>query len=89
AVEARLEALQSSERLIGNQAELASRLDRLRTLMAERSHAAAAAAQSRQAAARQWAGWLAARALPDGMSPSAALEAFELAEQAVQRLQQY
>ncbi|NIK75273.1 uncharacterized protein YhaN [Paenibacillus castaneae] len=89
AVEARLEALQSSERLIGNRAELASRLDRLRALMGERSNAAAAAAHTKQAAALQWGGWLAARALPDGMSPSAALEAFELAEQAVQRLQQY
>lgn len=89
AVEARLEALQQSARLIDNAAELASRLDRLRALTEERSHAANAAAQTKEAAAEQWAGWLAARALPAGMSPSAALEAFELAEQAVQRLQQY
>lgn len=89
AVEARLEALQSSERLIDNRSELARRLDRLRALARERSEAAAAAAQTKQAAARQWAGWLAARSLPASMSPSAALEAFELAEQAVQRLHQY
>ncbi|MGM0879751.1 MAG: AAA family ATPase [Bacillota bacterium] len=89
AVEARLEALQNSERLIDNRSELARRLDRLRALARERSEATAAAAQTKQAAARQWAGWLAARSLPASMSPSAALEAFELAEQAVQRLHQY
>ncbi|MEV5025126.1 AAA family ATPase [Paenibacillus sp. LPE1-1-1.1] len=89
AVEARLEALQSSERLEGSSSELARRLERLRAHAAGRSEAAAAAAQTRQAAAREWAGWLAARSLPAGMSPTAALEAFELAEQALQRLQHY
>lgn len=89
AVEARLESLQSSERLIDNCSELARRLERLRAHAAGRSEAAAAAAQAREAVARQWAGWLAARSLPAGMSPAAALEAFELAEQALQRLQQY
>lgn len=89
AVEARLEALQNSERLIDNRSELSRRLDRLRALARERSEAAAAAAQTKKAAARQWAGWLAARSLLASMSPSAALEAFELAEQAVQRLHQY
>ncbi|WP_054027827.1 AAA family ATPase [Bacillus sp. FJAT-28004] len=89
AVEARLEALQRSERLIDHCSELARRLERLRAHAAGRSEAAAAAAQARQAIARQWAGWLAARSLPAGMSPAAALEAFELAEQALQRLQHY
>ncbi|WP_138752008.1 AAA family ATPase [Paenibacillus sinopodophylli] len=89
AVEESLEALLQSERLDSNCSELARRLERLRAHAASRSEAAAAAAQSRQAAARQWAGWLAARSLPAGMSPTAALEAFELAEQALQRLQQY
>ncbi|KRE47193.1 AAA family ATPase [Paenibacillus sp. Soil522] len=89
AVEARLETLQNSERLIDNCSELARRLERLRAHAAGRSEAAAAAAQARQATARQWAGWLAARSLPAGMSAAAALEAFELAEQAMQRLQQY
>ncbi|WP_169083392.1 AAA family ATPase [Paenibacillus sp. PL91] len=89
AVEARLEAIQTSERLIDNSSELARRLERLRAHAAGRSEAAAAAAQTRQALARQWAGWLAARSLPAGMSPAAALEAFDLAEQALQRLQQY
>ncbi|WP_053375406.1 AAA family ATPase [Paenibacillus sp. FJAT-27812] len=89
AVEARDEALQNSERLIDSAGELARRLERLRAHAAGRSEAAAAAAQTRQALARQWAGWLAARSLPAGMSPAAALEAFDLAEQALQRLQQY
>jgi uncharacterized protein YhaN len=89
AVEARLDALQTSERLIDNRSELTRRLNRLRALARERSEASAAAAQTKQAAASQWAGWLAARSLPASMSPSAALEAFELAEQAVQRLHQY
>ncbi|WP_424768966.1 AAA family ATPase [Paenibacillus sp. sgz302251] len=89
AVEARLEALQHGERLSDNRSELARRHERLRALAHERSEAVAAAAQTRQASARQWAGWLAARALPEAMSPSAALEAFELAEQALQRLRQY
>ncbi|WP_339208564.1 AAA family ATPase [Paenibacillus sp. FSL K6-3182] len=89
AVEARLEALQRSERLIDHSSELARRLERLRAHAAGRSEAAAAAAQARQAIAHQWADWLAARSLPAGMSPAAALEAFELAEQALQRLQHY
>jgi uncharacterized protein YhaN len=89
AVEARLEALQNSERLIDNSSELARRLERLRAHAAGRSEAAVAAAQTKQALARQWTGWLAARSLPAGMSPAAALEAFDLAEQALQRLQQY
>ncbi|MDQ8738664.1 AAA family ATPase [Paenibacillus sp. LHD-38] len=89
AVEDRLEALQNSERLEGSRIELARRLERLRAHAASRSEAAAAAAQARQAVARQWAGWLEARSLPAGMSPTAALEAFELAEQALQRLQHY
>ncbi|CAM4463196.1 uncharacterized protein YhaN [Paenibacillus endophyticus] len=89
AVEQCLEALQHSERLDNSSSELARRLERLHAHAASRSEAAAAAAQTRQAAARQWAGWLAARSLPAGMSPAAALEAFELAEQALQRLQQY
>ncbi|CAM4197797.1 AAA family ATPase [Paenibacillus alkaliterrae] len=89
AVEGRIEALQISERLQVQRSELARRLSRLRAFAAERSEAAAAAAQIKQAAAGQWAGWLAARSLPAEMSPSAALEAFELAGQALQRLHQY
>ncbi|MBD2870224.1 ATP-binding protein, partial [Paenibacillus arenilitoris] len=57
-------------------------------LATERGEAAAAAREARAAAGR-WAGWLTARALPPDMSPAAALEAFELAEQALQRLRQY
>ncbi|WP_161601272.1 AAA family ATPase [Paenibacillus luteus] len=89
AVETTLEALLTSERLLDHCSELAQRLDRLRAHAAGRREAAAAAAQTKQAAARQWAGWLAVRSLPADMSPTAVLEAFELAEQALQRLQQY
>ncbi|WP_028611299.1 AAA family ATPase [Paenibacillus harenae] len=89
AVEKQLEAMQTADRLESSRGELARRLDRLRALVRERSEAAAAAAQEGQAAARQWAGWLAGRSLPETMSPAAALEAFELAGQALQRLHQY
>ncbi|MCK9859931.1 hypothetical protein CFI03_015220, partial [Paenibacillus sp. ATY16] len=87
AAEARANALQRSEQLGAGRAELARRHARLRAAAGERREAAAAAAAERAAAARQWRGWLEAIALPD-MSPDAALEIFELAEQALHRLQQ-
>lgn len=88
AVDARLEALHASERISAARIELARRHARLRAAALERREAAAAAAQERAAAARQWRGWLEALALPPGMSPDAALEVFELAEQALLRLEQ-
>ncbi|NIK68321.1 AAA family ATPase [Paenibacillus sp. BK720] len=87
AAEARAAALQRSEQLGPGRLELARRHARLRAAAGERREAAAAAAEERAAAARQWRGWLEALALPD-MSPDAALEIFELAEQALHRLQQ-
>nr|WP_243865267.1 AAA family ATPase [Paenibacillus lupini] len=87
AAEARASALQRSEQLGAGRHELARRHARLRAAAGERREAAAAAAEERAAAARQWRGWLDALALPD-MSPDAALEVFELAEQALHRLQQ-
>ncbi|WP_442956041.1 ATP-binding protein, partial [Paenibacillus sp. MMO-177] len=87
AAEARAAALQRGEQLGAGRLELARRHARLRAAAGERREAAAAAAEERAAAARQWRGWLEAIALPD-MSPDAALEIFELAEQALHRLQQ-
>ncbi|SFD56261.1 Uncharacterized protein YhaN [Paenibacillus catalpae] len=87
AAEARATALQRSEQLGAGRLELARRHARLRAAAGERREAAAAAAEEHAAAARQWRGWLEALALPD-MSPDAALEVFELAEQALLRLQQ-
>jgi uncharacterized protein YhaN len=89
AVDARLDSLAQSERLAAQRAEQLRSCERLRQRAAELGEAMAAAERNRQAAARQWAGWLAARALPETMSPAAALEAFELAEQALRRLLQY
>lgn len=89
AVEARLERLEIAERLESSISEQARKLARLREQLKERSEAAASAALSKQAAAAQWRGWLEERALPPHMSPAAALEAIELAEQALQRLRQY
>ncbi|MDQ0112740.1 AAA family ATPase [Paenibacillus harenae] len=89
AVEARLERLQIVERLEGSISEQARKLVRLREQLNERSEAAASAVSSKQAAAAQWRGWLEERALPPHMSPAAALEAIELAEQALHRLRQY
>ncbi|MFX3639387.1 MAG: ATP-binding protein, partial [Candidatus Pristimantibacillus sp.] len=88
AVDVRLEELQSSERLQASRLELSRRLSRLQALTHERREASQAAAQQRAAAARQWRGWLEALALPQAMSPDATLEVFDLAEQAMQRLQQ-
>ncbi|MCM3626552.1 AAA family ATPase [Paenibacillus glycanilyticus] len=87
AAEARAIALQRSEQLGAGRLELARRHARLRAAAGERREAAAAAAEEHAAAVRQWRGWLEALALPD-MSPDAALEVFELAEQALLRLQQ-
>ncbi len=89
AVQAELEALRDSERLHDQRSELARRLERLRKLMSERRIAFAAAREAYEAAAREWGGWLAERALPPAMTAQAALEAFELAEQALQRLREY
>ncbi|MGO4538417.1 AAA family ATPase [Paenibacillus sp. 2TAB19] len=89
AVEARLEKLQATERLESNKGEQERKLARLREQLNERSKAAASAALSKQAAVAEWRGWLEVRALPPHMSQTAALEAIELAEQAMQRLRQY
>lgn len=89
AVEARQESLRLIERHAERHDELARRRDRLREHGAELGRAAAAAERDKQAAAAEWAAWLAKRMLPPEMSPEAALEAFELAGQALQRLLQY
>uniref|UniRef100_UPI0005AB662F ATP-binding protein n=1 Tax=Paenibacillus gorillae TaxID=1243662 RepID=UPI0005AB662F len=68
--------------------ELGNRLQRLRAAAEERRAAAEEAARQRDTAASAWRGWLEALALPQAMSPDAALEVFELVEQALQRLAQ-
>ncbi|GKU78270.1 AAA family ATPase [Paenibacillus sp. L3-i20] len=88
-VQERLEAIDEYVRMMDECSEHRSRLNRARTQLKERAEAATTAAHNSQLEAEEWASWLSERALPKHMSPAAALEAFELAESAMQRLRQY
>jgi uncharacterized protein YhaN len=60
---------------------------RIRALESERQALAAEAADRADAIAARWRSWLAHRALPTSLSPEAAIETFDLAEQGIMRLQ--
>ncbi|MFC4777265.1 AAA family ATPase [Paenibacillus sp. GCM10023252] len=87
AVEGQLEELLRRENDSASREQLSRSLARIREQLAERREFYAAAQHSREAAAQQWRSWLAARELPEQLSPDAALEVFDLAEQALQHLQ--
>lgn len=84
-----LEGLTRQDRLSSKLAELDQRLAKLGAALQERESGLAGARELRNDTETAWNGWLAARSLPVGMSPSAALEAFELADHAMERLRQY
>ncbi|QYR23530.1 hypothetical protein KZ483_11790 [Paenibacillus sp. sptzw28] len=86
-IDARLDELLFSEHRLNARQELSRRLMRFRSLEAERQAAAAEAAGRADAVAVRWRGWLADRALPTSLSPEAAMETFDLAEQGMMRLQ--
>jgi len=88
-VQARVEAIGEYELWRMRHDEAVSRLERQRESASERE--AAADAFKRQSAefARQWREWLTERSLQQSMSPSAALEALDLAESALEQLKRY
>ncbi|CAH1215372.1 hypothetical protein PAECIP111893_03940 [Paenibacillus plantiphilus] len=87
AIDARLDALRDSEHVAERRQEHLRALARLRAQEAAAQAAANEAASSAGAIALAWRDWLAARSLPSTLSPEAAMETFDLAEQAMQRLQ--
>ncbi|WP_214629073.1 AAA family ATPase [Paenibacillus agaridevorans] len=81
--------LARKERLVSRMDEHEARLSRIRAMLDEREAAMAIAVAETSQAAAEWRSWLTARALPESLSPTAALETFELAEGAMDRLRQY
>lgn len=88
-VQERLDAITEIDKAEQRRMEYGSRLQRHRQGMEQRASAAKEQRMEEEASASEWRTWLRQRALPPSMSPSAALEAFELAESAVQRLAQF
>lgn len=83
------EQLARQERLSSKLNELDQRLAKLGGALQERESGLSGTRERRHEIKKAWNGWLAARALPGDMSPSAALETFELAGRAMERLRQY
>ncbi|MBH5317004.1 AAA family ATPase [Paenibacillus sp. GSMTC-2017] len=88
-VQERLDAISEFVRMTDIRIENRSRLDRIRGELSERGDLAEVAVRKQQLEAVEWGNWLVARSLPNHMSPAAALEAFEIAESALERLRQY
>ncbi|MFD0588144.1 AAA family ATPase [Paenibacillus sp. GCM10027627] len=88
-VQERLEAMASYEGCEARRLECESRYFRIRKELEERREMEGAEALKRGLAAADWEHWLAVRALPAGMSPESALESFEIAEAALEKLKQY
>jgi uncharacterized protein YhaN len=83
------EQLARRERLASKLAELEGRLSKLGAALQERESGLSDTRKHRREAESAWNVWLGARHLPNGLSPTAALETFELADQAMERLRQY
>ncbi|MFD0962194.1 AAA family ATPase [Paenibacillus chungangensis] len=89
AVQVRLEALQEHQLQQGRCEELEARLTRIRRALSGRQEELQALQTKRERVGTEWQRWLADHSLPTSLTPSAALEAFELAERAMQQLRQY
>ncbi|XEC93070.1 AAA family ATPase [Paenibacillus tarimensis] len=87
AVAAQLEAFGAAQRSAVRRKELELELQRLLELRRERGETLGAARLRMEVQADGWRAWLAERRLPGSLSPEAALEVFDLAEQGQQRLQ--
>lgn len=88
-VQERLEAIAEAERAMLAKDEIEGRLNRHRHHIEERLAEASALRNEEEGCASEWNAWLAARGFPETMSRAAALEAFDLAEKALERLGQY
>ncbi|WP_274650245.1 AAA family ATPase [Paenibacillus humicola] len=87
AVAARQDELRGGAFADSSRQELTRRLERLNARQLALSESAGRAAGRRAELEAEWAGWLAAKRLPAPLSPDAALETFDLAEQALLRLE--
>lgn len=83
------EQLARQDRLSSKLAELEGRLAKLEAALQARENGLRETRELRRETETAWNSWLAARFLPGGLSPSAALETFELADNAMERLRQY
>ncbi|MFF2886847.1 AAA family ATPase [Paenibacillus sp. NPDC057967] len=88
-VQDRIEALGEYEIWRMKHDEAESRLARHRESASERAAAAGELKRRSEDFSAQWREWLAVRSLPGTLSPSAALEVFELAESAIEQLKRY
>lgn len=88
-VQERLDALTECDKAEQKRLECDNRLQRHRQSLDQRASAAKELRREEEASAAGWRAWLQQRALPSSMSPAAALEAFELAESALERLGQF
>lgn len=88
-VQERVDAIGEYELWRSKHHEAESRLLRLRESIGEKAAGAKDLKRRAEAFAEQWRAWLAERSLSVTMSPAAALEAFEVAEAALERLKQY
>ncbi len=88
-IDTRLDELRSSEHDAHRRNELKRRRARLQAQEQALLEAADAAAGNASTITADWRDWLMDRALPPTLSPEAAMETFDLAEQAMLRLQAY
>ncbi|MFC5650427.1 ATP-binding protein, partial [Paenibacillus solisilvae] len=86
-IDARLDELRSSEHDTQRRKELSRRRARLQAQEQFQRQAAETAARQVFTIADEWRDWLINRSLPPELSPEAAMETFDLAEQAMLRLQ--
>ncbi|NBC71036.1 ATP-binding protein, partial [Paenibacillus sacheonensis] len=87
AIDARQDELRAQASSAERRAELKRAHARLRAQAQSAGSAADEAAQAYDIAAAEWRDWLTARELPPTLSPEAAMETIELAEQAQHRMQ--
>lgn len=88
-VQERIEAIGEVELWRMKQDEAESRMARHRESAGERGAAADTLKRQSEEFTRQWREWLTERSLQESMSPSAALEALDLAESALEQLKRY
>ncbi|GGD55999.1 AAA family ATPase [Paenibacillus nasutitermitis] len=87
AIDARLDRLRASQHSAQRRGELQRRLSRLAALEAEQRQQSVNAAGHARTLEGEWQEWLASQTLPITLSPEAAMEIFDLAEQAALRQQ--
>ncbi|MHA6484791.1 AAA family ATPase [Paenibacillus sp. strain BS8-2] len=88
-VNLQVEQFTRQERIQGKISEVNQRLARLAAALQEKERSLTRIEDEKRDLEAAWREWLSARALPVSLSPAAALETFELAASAMDRLRQY